>query len=169
MNSNNQTSVNLSQTDPRQTPFFKMDNAVAQEYVEFLSKYPVRKQICICGHTVNSHHYASDAGYTCKPGNIWCECERPNPVFFASDARCFIRSTHGIGMKHALGLGIATLFSKQGHGEWLVELKCAVPNCPNLEISVACLDRDGRVIGKSSPRSVFLCRDHAWELGGSRL
>lgn len=146
-----------------------MDNELAQEYVEFLSKYPLRKQICICGHTVNSHHFRSDSGYTCKPGNIWCECEKPNPVFFASDARCFMRSTHGIGMKHALGLGIAALKSKKGVGEWLIQLKCAVVNCNNLEILIACLDRSGRIIAKSSPHSVFLGREHAIEFGAALL
>jgi hypothetical protein len=146
-----------------------MDYEVAKEYVEFISNYPRRKQICICGHNVNAHHYSAAVGYICKPGNIWCECVKPVPVFFASDARCFMRSTHGIGMKHALGLGIATLHAKKGHGEWLVDLKCAVSNCPNLDISVACTDRDGQVIAKSSPYSVFLCREHALSLGGSHL
>lgn len=169
MNPSEPVPKNVSSSAPPLAPAFKMDDVLAREYVEFLKNFPRQKQICICGHTINSHNYSTSMGWECKPGNIWCECPNPEAVYFASDSRHFMRSTHGIGMKHALGLGIATLKSKNGHGEWLIELKCAVPDCRNLEVVIACVNRDGQVLAKSSPNSVFLCGDHAWNFGGSRL
>lgn len=148
---------------------FKYDHEYASKYLENLEKYPIRKRICICGHPVNSHHFSSTLGYSCTPGNIWCRCTRPAPVYFASDARLFLRSTHGTGIKHALGTGIAALRKRGGSGEWLIPLSCAVEGCLGLELTIVCLDSEGRVLDKSTENSVLLCSSHAWELGGWRL
>jgi hypothetical protein len=148
---------------------FTYDQEFAAEYLENLEKYPIRKRICICGHPVNSHHFNSSAGYSCTPGNIWCRCIRPTPVYFASDARLFLRSTQGMGIKHALGTGIAALRKRGGSGEWLIPLSCSVRECLEPEITIACIDSEGRVTNKSTQSSVLLCRGHAWEMGGWRL
>ena len=152
-----------------QLPFFDLDLGIAFKYIENLEQYPVRRRICICGHTVKSHTFSTFTGYTCKIGNINCNCEMPIPVYFASDARPFKRSTHGFGIKHALGLGIATLLMRKGSGTWLVQPFCQVPECKDLDITVACLDETGKVVNQSTSRSAFLCQRHVLELGGSRL
>ena len=148
---------------------FKFNQEFAAKYLENLAEYPVRKRICICGHPVNSHHFSPVSGYSCTPGNIWCRCIHPSPVFFASDARLFLRSTNGVGVKHALGTGVAALEKRGGTGTWLVGLSCAVTDCTNPDITVACVDQEGRVMDKSTKDSVFLCHKHAWDLGGWRL
>jgi hypothetical protein len=148
---------------------FTYNQEFAAKYLDNLAQYPIRKRICICGHPINSHHFSPVAGYSCTPGNIWCRCAHPSPVFFASDARLFLRSTNGVGVKHALGTGIAALEKRSGTGTWLVELICAVNDCKNPEITVACVDEEGRVMDKSTRDSVFLCHKHAWDLGGWRL
>ena len=145
---------------------FTMDQTAAEQYLEFITKYPIQKQVCICGHTVNAHKFSSTRGYSCRPGNIWCWCTKPDAVYFASNARFFMRATHGMGVKHALGLGIAAML-KAGHsGEWLVEPKCAVIDCSEFETTVACVDPNNRVVASSTKTSVFLCHKHASELGG---
>lgn len=158
-----------SGVERREVPEFKMNLERAEEHLNDLEKYPISKRICICGHTEKSHIFDSSSGFSCQPGNVWCHCRRPIVVYFASDARCFSRATHGIGFKHALGIGIADLHRKKKSGEWLVPLRCWIPDCKGLEITVACLDRDGRVFNKSTESSVLLCHQHAMELGGSRL
>ncbi len=148
---------------------FKMDRNLAFGYVDWLAKYPLSKQVCICGHNVNSHVFGKDVGYYCKPGNIACYCGKPYPVYCASDARYFKRSTHGFGRHHALGLGIASLERKGGSGVWMVELKCSVNDCHGMDLTVACVLPDGTVINKTTPNSVFLCHKHVIDLGGWRL
>jgi len=150
-------------------PAFTFDREHAFEYLGNLEEFPIRKRICICGHPVNSHHFSSSTGYSCTPGNIWCKCERPTPAYFASDARFFLRSTHGYGIKHALGTGIAALTKRGGTGTWLIPLGCAVKDCAGKEITIACLDDQNRIMDRSTPNSILLCHSHAWELGGSRL
>jgi hypothetical protein len=117
--------------------------------VRLLAKHPRNKQICICGHNINSHEYSPTLGYSCRSGNIWCECAAPLAVYSASDARLFKRSTHGFGKKHALGLGIASLLERNGHGEWLIVPKCEVGGCLNTELTIACLDRNNQVVEKA--------------------
>ena len=136
-------------------------------YVRMLDRYPRHKQICICGHTVNSHHY-SDAtrSFACEPANFFCACRKEEPVYCASDARWFKRSTHGIGKKHALFLGIASLEAKGGTGEWLVPAQCQIPGCAGIEISIACVNRHGRVVPGTDERTVLLCKEHIASLGG---
>ena len=150
-------------------PKFVMDLEAAKEYVEFLAKYPRHKQICICGHTINSHTFSTGGGYSCHTANVWCYCSMPTPVFYASDARVFKRSTHGFGRKHALGLGIASLHARGGTGEWLIAMKCEASDCTETELTVACLDSQNLVVAKSTENSRLLCHKHAWELGGWRL
>lgn len=152
----------------------EMANAIAGEmeqakkYVRELNRWPRHKQICICGHTVNSHHYsAATKSYSCEPANFLCACTQEESVFCASDARWFKRSTHGVGKKHALFLGIASLEEKGGTGEWLVPAHCQVTGCGGIEISVACIDRQGRVVPHTTDRSALLCRDHIVSLGGT--
>lgn len=150
-------------------PSFSYDQEFASKYLDNLENYPIRKRICICGHPINSHHFSPVAGYSCTPGNIWCRCLRPMPAFFASDARLFLRSTNGYGVKHALGTGIAALRKRNGSGTWLIPPSCAVKDCPGTEITIACLDGEGRVMDKSTQNSVMLCHQHAWDMGGWRL
>lgn len=162
------------QANPDETPEiqqakFSMNQERAAEYVIYLTDYPRHKQICMCGHSINSHSYAPSSGYRCQSGNIWCECSKPHPAFFASDARLFKRSTHGYGKSHALGLGIASLQLRGGTGEWITEMKCSVSDCAELELTVACLDKNNNVVPKSTSNSVLLCHKHTWDLGGWRL
>lgn len=152
-----------------ETGTFKMDRDLAYEYVDYLSSYPLSKQVCICGHNIKSHIFGKDVGYYCKPGNIDCRCAKPDAVYCASDARFFKRSTHGFGRKHALGLGIASLEKRGGNGTWMVPLKCAVKECEGLELTVACVLEDGTVMNRTTPNSVFLCVTHVIDLGGWRL
>ena len=152
-----------------QSAFFAMDVARAAEYARWLKENPREKQVCICGHTVNSHQFTPGYGYNCKPAAIWCRCENPTPVYLASDSRFFKRSTHGAGMKHALGLGIASLESRGGQGKWMIELRCFVENCRNLDLTIACVNEQSMVQATTSQFSVFLCKSHAWEMGGHLL
>lgn len=151
------------------TPIFYMEPTETDEYLEFVAKYPRKKQICICGHTINAHTFSSSGFYNCYPGRITCYCRRPQPVYVASDARCFNRSTHGFGVKHALGFGIADLEKKGGHGEWLVPLKCRFEDCLESKITVVCIDKTGRVVPKSTETSLLFCNRHALEYGGMRF
>lgn len=151
------------------SPTFVMNQELASSYLENLDKYPKNKRICICGHPVNSHHFDTKSGYSCTPGNIWCRCARPEPVYCASDARFFLRSTSGFGFRHALAMGIAALTKKGGNGQWMVNLFCEINGCKELEITVACLTEDNRVTAKSTKYSRFLCHKHCWELGGWML
>ncbi len=140
----------------------------AASYVKMLNRWPRHKQICICGHTLNSHHYSAATNrYSCEPANFYCACAEEEPVYFASDARWFKRSTHGVGKKHALVLGIASLIDKGGSGEWLVPPQCQVRDCPGLEISIACVDRTSRIVPHTTERSVLLCKGHIASLGGT--
>jgi hypothetical protein len=148
---------------------FKMDRKAAFEYVDFLAAYPLSKQVCICGHSIKSHLFGEVLGHYCKPGNIDCRCNNPLPVYCASDARFFKRSTHGFGRKHALGLGIASMEKRGGTGEWIIPLACSVPNCAGKDITVACVLQNGTVMNKTTQNSVFLCVTHVLELGGNRL
>lgn len=150
-------------------PKFKMDMEQASTYIDELRQFPPKKRICICGHTVRVHNFDPTHGYSCSPGQIWCRCSHPVAVYCASDARFFMRSTHGVGAKHALGLGIATLTKRGGSGEWMVPLACAVKDCANMELTVACVNEDSKVVDVTTPNSVLICHDHARELGGWRL
>lgn len=139
----------------------------AREYVRMLNRFPRHKQICVCGHTINSHHYsAATKSFSCEPANFICACKAEESVYCASDARWFKRSTHGVGKKHALFLGIASLEEKGGTGEWLVPAQCQVQGCRGLEISIACVDSQGRVMPFSTDRSAFLCKEHILSFGG---
>jgi hypothetical protein len=150
-------------------PHYAVDMQRASEYLKYLKKYPRSKQICICGHTVASHHYSTVVGYNCKPNNHFCPCERLDPVYFASNANHFKRSTHGPGMKHALALGITSLLASGSSGEWLIRVKCMYPDCKNLEILPAPLSKDRRIVGKPSNTNVLLCREHIIEFGGNLI
>lgn len=150
-------------------PAFSLDQDMAERYLADLEKHPISKRICICGHTEKSHNFSPGSGYACEPGNVWCYCLKPLVVYFASDARCFSRATHGVGMKHALGLGIADLKRKKKQGEWLIPTSCWIKNCQGLEITVACLTREGRISNRSTEQSILICRPHVLELGGSLL
>ena len=150
-------------------PVFAVDMGKAHEYIEELKRFPLRKRICICGHTVSVHSFDPVYGYSCSPGQIWCRCNYPVPVYCASDARFFMRSTHGAGMRHALSLGIAALTKKGGSGEWMMPLACAFKECRETEITVACVNENRQVVTQTTPTSVFLCRKHVLELGGRLL
>lgn len=151
------------------TPRFAMNEGSAMDYVRFLQKYPRNKQVCICGHNINSHTYSSQLGYACRSGNIWCECDTPMAVYAASDARVFKRSTHGYGRRHALGLGIATLIERGGTGEWIMDMVCSIRDCNETNLTVACLDKDGQVVPQSTKHSVLICHNHATIFGAWKL
>ncbi len=163
------TSETVGPDDAGGVPSFSLDQDMAERYLADLEKYPISKRICVCGHTEKSHTFRPGSGYVCEPGNVWCYCPKPLVVYFASDARCFSRATHGVGVKHALGLGIADLNRKKKPGEWLIPLSCWIRDCPQIEITVACLTREGRVSNKSTEQSVLICRQHVLEFGGSLL
>lgn len=150
-------------------PVFSMDRVAALRHLEEIRKYPIQKRVCICGHTVNSHKFEPNFGYICKPGNIHCRCSGPSPVLCASNAKPFLRSTHGYGYKHALGLGIAALEDLGGSVEWMIDLQCQVMNCTAVEVTITCLNDMSRVVAESTPRSAFLCKTHLLELGGSQI
>lgn len=151
------------------TARFVMNAAGAEHHIDELNAFPMRKRICICGHTITAHSFDPKFGYVCKPGQIWCKCERPYAVYCASDARHFMRSTHGVGFRHALGLGIASLERKGGTGTWMVPLSCMVAECQKMELTVACVDENSQVMDRTTPFSAFLCPEHVWELGLWRL
>ena len=150
-------------------PHFSVDLEAATAYLEFNDKFPRSKQICICGHTLPSHRFSATIGYQCRPNNMPCPCEQPRPVFFATDARHFKRSSRGPGFRHALSQGIASLRKSGGSGEWLEELCCQVPGCLNLEIVPAPITRDKVILDRASHINVFICREHCVEFGGDLI
>lgn len=150
-------------------PYFDVDKVKANEYLDYLARYPRSKQICICGHTVTSHRFSTSIGYTCKPNTNYCPCEKVQPVFFAGNARHFKRSTHGPGMKHALSMGIVAMTRSGAKGEWLVPLKCMFPGCRNPEIVPSPLTKDQRVPDRAAPINVLLCRSHVVDFGGDLI
>jgi hypothetical protein len=154
---------------PQSQPDFILNQEIAEKYLSDLERYPLSKRICICGHTVKSHRLVPSRGYSCEPGNVWCYCPKPLEVYFASDARCFSRATHGVGMKHALGLGIADLKRKKKTGHWLIPIGCWVQGCQESDITVACLTNEGFVTNKSTSQSALICRKHVLDFGGSLL
>jgi hypothetical protein len=149
--------------------YFDIDQAEASKYLDYLAKYPRSKQICICGHTVTSHRFSTSIGYTCKPNNHYCPCQRIHPVYFAGNARHFKRSTHGPGMKHALSLGIVAMRKSGAVGQWLVELKCSFPGCKNPEIVPSPMTKENRVPESPTPLNLLLCRSHVVEFGGDLI
>ena len=154
--------------DPKGSASIDAEIQLALTYVSRMDKWPRHKQICICGHTLNSHHYESvSKKYSCEPANFYCACTQEEPVYCASDSRWFKRSTHGVGKKHALVLGIAGLELRGGTGEWMVPPKCQIPECRGVEISIACADLKGRIVPHTAERSLLLCKDHIRALGGS--
>lgn len=150
-------------------PHFSIDIDAAIAYLEFNDRFARSKQICICGHTLPSHRYSTTIGYQCRPNNLACPCEMPRPVFYATDARHFKRSTRGPGMRHALSQGMVSLRKSGGRGEWLEKLACQVPGCSNLEIVPAPVTREKRVMDRASDINVFLCREHCIEFGGDLI
>lgn len=152
-----------------QAPYFDIDQDKASDYLDYLTKYPRSKQICICGHTVASHKYSTSIGYTCKPNNHWCPCDVVQPVYFASNSRHFKRATHGPGMKHALSMGIVSMKKSGTDGEWLVPLKCMFPGCTNPDIVPAPLTKDNFIPARPTALNVLLCRGHVIEFGGDLI
>jgi hypothetical protein len=157
------------QTPKDPQPYFSVNQERASEYLEFIDNYPRSKQICLCGHTVTSHNFSPTIGYVCKPNTQFCPCDSPSPVYYARNASHFKRSTHGPGMRHALTQGIVALTSSGSRGEWLIELRCMVPDCLNLEIVPAPLNQDRRVTASASSTNVLICRSHAIEFGGDLI
>lgn len=136
------------------------------DYLEFISQFPLKKQICMCGHSVNSHHYSTySRTYVCRTGTVWCRCQYPKPALAASNAFDFKRSTRGVGVKHALGLGVAALLKRGGSATWLVDLVCAVTDCNAVDVKIVCLDKDSHAVPHSEVHSVFLCREHLIQFG----
>jgi hypothetical protein len=151
-------------------PYLAIDQVAASEYLEYITKYPRSKQICICGHTVTSHHFwESSQGYTCKPNKSYCPCTSVNPVYFAPNACYFKRASHGPGMKHALTLGIVAMTKSGFSGEWLVPLKCRFDDCNDPDIVPAPVTRHKRISARPSEINVFLCRNHVIQLGGDLI
>jgi hypothetical protein len=164
------TQLGTGEGDESKAPYLAIDQVVASEYLEYITKYPRSKQICICGHTVNSHHFwESSEGYTCKPNNSYCPCASVNPVYFASNAGFFKRASHGPGMKHALTLGIVAMTKAGFSGEWLVPLRCRFDNCNDPDIVPAPVTLEKRVSARPCEINVFLCRNHVIELGGDLI
>ncbi len=154
--------------DPKVSASLDAEIQLALTYVGIMDRWPRHKQICICGHTLNSHRYNSvTSSYSCEPANFFCACIQEEPVYCASDSRWFKRSTHGVGKKHALVLGIASLERRGGTGEWLVAPQCQIPGCRGVEISIACVDLKGRIVPHTAERSLLLCKDHVKSLGGA--
>ena len=152
-----------------ENPALNLESEFSAFYLPFLEKHPRSKQICICGHTLNSHHETQDGVLYCTPGNIFCRCQTIDVYLSVSDARFFKRSTHGWGPKHALGLGLAALAKRGGTANWFRDLACLFEGCPETDITVACFDDSGRVMSKSTSTCRFICKTHLFKLGGRNL
>jgi|LakMenE01Jun11ns_1017448.scaffolds.fasta_scaffold9433489_1 hypothetical protein len=156
--------------DEVKAPYLAIDQVVAREYLEYITKYPRSKQICICGHTVTSHNFWELSGtYTCKPNTSYCPCVKVEPVYFAPHAGFFKRVSHGPGMKHALTLGIVAMTKSGFSGEWLVPLRCRFDNCKDPDIVPAPVTSERMVSARPAEINVFLCRNHVIELGGDLI
>jgi hypothetical protein len=157
-------------TDEAKAPYLAIDQTIASEYLDYITKYPRSKQICICGHTVTSHSFWEVNGsYTCKTNNSYCPCVKVEPVYFAQHAGFFKRVSHGPGMKHALTLGIVAMQKEGFRGKWLVPLKCRFDYCNEPDIVPAPVTFEQRVSASPSEINVFLCRNHVIELGGDLI
>ena len=112
--------------------------------------------VCICGHSLGSHHANSTGGF-CINGKLWCPCEKPFPVLEVLDLRDFHFRTYGWGDRHALTLGTFKSIRSGRKVRQLIENKCF--KCAQLpeRLIATSLSGDYFVLEEGGPRNALLC------------
>ena len=82
------------------------------------------REICSCGHPVNSHKVMEDGSgrTTCTPGRTACGCIEILPIITTDNLRFFLFGTTGMcyGLDHALSKGILLTEESDDFGyQWL--------------------------------------------------
>jgi hypothetical protein len=125
-----------------------------------IQKYGNRDgRICICGHAMGFHEFIDGRGINvCNAQKQGCPCKNPRPVLETTNAKIFLRKTHGSAGLHALMQGVVAAVSSGAKIDWLVELKC--DRCESTDQVVPCpVTHGGQVSPEATGYDKFLCRE----------
>ncbi len=116
-------------------------------------------RICICGHAMGFHAFFDARGvFKCNAQKQACPCKNPRPVLETTNARAFLKKTHGSGGLHALTQGVVAATKSGVTFDWIIELKC--DRCENPNQVVPCpVTQSGQVSNEATGYDKFLCRE----------
>ncbi len=132
----------------------------ALEAYEKIQKYGNRDgRICICGHAMGFHEFIDGRGINvCNAQKQGCPCKNPRPVLETTNAKIFLRKTHGSGGLHALTQGVVAATKSGVTFDWIIDLKC--DGCENPNQVVPCpVTQSGQVSNEATGYDKFLCRE----------
>lgn len=115
--------------------------------------------VCICGHSMGSHHEISGGMYDCTNGRMWCPCERPTAVIEAENLRDFYFKTSGWGNRHALTLGIQKSIKHGRRVTQLLESICWRCKQPCEQLIPTSFSIDLAILERPGPINSLLCQD----------
>lgn len=115
--------------------------------------------VCVCGHSMGSHHKTSDGGGYCTSGKMWCPCEYPQEVLEAQDLRDFYFRTSGWGNRHALTLGIQKSIKRGRKVTQILESICWRCKQPCEQLIPTSFSQDLAILECPGPINSLLCLD----------
>jgi hypothetical protein len=115
--------------------------------------------VCVCGHSMGSHHETSNGGGYCSNGKMWCPCEHPKAVLEAQDLRDFYFRTSGWGNRHALTLGIHKSIRRGRKVTQLLESICWRCKQPCEQLIPTSFSEDLVILERPGPINSLLCQD----------
>jgi hypothetical protein len=115
--------------------------------------------VCVCGHSMGSHHETSSGSHYCTNGKMWCPCERPKAVLEAQNLKDFYFRTSGWGNRHALTLGIQKSIKNGRKVTQLLESICWRCKEPCEQLIPTSFSDDLAILERPGPINSLLCQD----------
>jgi hypothetical protein len=115
--------------------------------------------VCICGHSIGSHHEMAIGGWYCSNGRLWCPCERPLAVLEVPDLRDFHFRTYGSGDRHALTLGVQRSLRNGRLVRQLIDNACFKCQEVHERLIPTSLSNELAILEYPGPRNALLCPD----------
>lgn len=81
-------------------------------------------QVCLCGHPFNRHSEIRGV-VVCQPTRMSCGCKDQVAALVVQDTRVFLRKTVGVGINHALTLGLKAAVEAGHSVEWVIPTTCS--------------------------------------------
>lgn len=81
-------------------------------------------QVCLCGHPFNRHSEVRGT-IVCQPTRMSCGCRDQVAALVVQDTRVFLRKTVGVGIRHALTLGLKAAVEAGHSVEWVIPTGCS--------------------------------------------